>query len=393
MARTVKSDILIPEIFTDAVQGAFAQKNALMGSSMVAIGAAVVDGSFGGPNVIGNQVEVPYFGTLGDFVSNPDGTAITPSKIAQTSEFATVSRDSLAFEVTRWGRNAKGADAYEEAARQIVVAASRAVDARVIAAAVASGGLVKDVYSTTAPRTLDYDLMVDGKMMWGDEQEDIVGMVVHSQTMASLFKLRDGNGQPFLTQMPDGQLPRFLGMPVAVSDRLPITGSSMGSVTSSGTSPPTVTLSGTPLGAFQLQIDIQVGGTLGTATFKFSTDGGNTWSATIATGASVALTDTATDSLVGVNGATGITAAFAAGTYNADNLYTANAVLKARSLLLKRNSLAFWFNQAALTLQTDKDILQDSGIGAMHLYAAAIRYRRRPGGTKPGVVVLAHNVG
>jgi hypothetical protein len=402
MARTTKSDILIPEIFTDAVQAAFAQKGIFKGSMLAALGAAVADGSFGGgADSIGNEVEVPYFGTMGEFEENiADGTAATPKKIQQTSEKCTVSRDTLAFECTRWGRNAKGGDAYTEAAQQVVAATMRAMDKRLITAASStSTGLVKSVYSATVPKGLDYDLLVDGLALWGDEQDDVVGMVVHSRTMADLFKLRDSNGNPFLTQMADGGLPRFMGIPVAVSDRCPLAGSSMATspMTEAGTTPPDVTLAGTPLGAWDLKIIISVGGTSnGTAKFKFSTDGGNNYSAELTVpngGGAFVLTDTAIDSLVGVNGASGITATFTNGTYNVDNIYTSKALLKASTLLLRRNSLAFWYNQAALQLQTDRDILVDSDVGAVHLYAAALRYRRRPGGTKPGVVVLQHNVG
>lgn len=394
MPTTTKTDVIIADIFNEAIAAEFAGKGAFMGSSLVASGAAVVDGSFpGGANAIGDAVKVPYFGTMGDFVANADGTAAVPQKISQMTETATVSRDSLAFEASRWSRNSVGGDAYQESAAQIMKAAVRAMDLRVINAATAAGGLIRNAFSATVPRLLDYDLITDAKMLWGDEQDDIAAMVVHSRTLGDLYRLRDANGKPFLTDMPDGQLPRFLGMPIVVSDRTPLTGSTMSSVTASGTSPPTVTLSGTPNFAGQLQIDIVVGGTLGTATFRFSTDGGQNWSATIATAASVPLIDTAVDSLVGANGLTGVTAAFAAGTYNADNLYVATPQLQVRTLLLKRNSLAFWYNRAALALATDRDILKDTELGAIHLYAAAIRYRRRPGGTKPGVIQIVHNVG
>lgn len=402
MARTTKSDILKPEIFTEAVQAAFAQKGVFKGSMLAAMGAAVADGSFGGgADAIGNEVEVPYFGTMGDFEENiADGTAATPKKIQQTSEKATVVRDTLAFEVTRWGKNAKGGDAYVESAQQVVAATLRAMDKRLITAAAAtSSGLVKSVFSSTTPKYLDYDLLVDGLAMFGDEQQDVVGMAVSSRTLADLYKLRDANGRPLLTSMPDGGLPRFMGLPVATSDRLPTTGSAMSptTMTEVGTTPPDVTLSGTPSGAWDLKIIITVGGASnGTAKFKFSTDGGSNYSAELTVpngGGAFVLTDTAVDSLVGYNGATGITATFANGTYNVDNVYTSKAQLKATSLILCRNSLAFWFNQAALSLQTDHDILVDSDVGAVHLYAAALRYRRKPGGTKPGVVVLQHNVG
>lgn len=396
MARTTKSDILIPEIFTDAVQAEFAQKNAFKGSMLVATGAAVVDGSFpGGADAIGNEVEVPYFGTMGEFEENvADGTAATPKKIQQTSEKATVVRDTLAFEVTRWGKNAKGGDAYTEAAQQVVKAAQRAMDKRLITAACAAGGLVKSVYSSSSPQTLNYDVMVDAKMLWNDEQEDVVAMIVHSKALADLYKLRDAAGRPLLSDPKDGELPRFMGVPVGASDRLPLTGSTMGAVTETGTSPPDIAITGnTPLGPWDLKIKVHTAGARGTAKIQFSLDGGTNYSDPILTAASIDLIDPAVDSLIGVNGKSGLTISYENASATADNVWTAKASLKARSLLLRRNSLAFWYNRAGLALQTDRDILVDSDVGAVHLYAAALRYRRRPGGTKPGVVVIEHNVG
>jgi hypothetical protein len=81
----------------------------------------------------------------------------------------------------------------------------------------------------------------------------------------------------------------------------------------SGTSPPAVTITGTPTALIGLHVEIDsvAGGTgLGQATFKWSIDNGATYVATgVATAASVVL------------GSTGITAAFAAGPYNVDNKY------------------------------------------------------------------------
>src|SRR5262245_24217188 len=107
MAKTIITDGIDPEILTDAVQGVFAGKTAFMDSFLVATGAAIVDGSFpeSAPNRIGSTIEVPYFGTIGSFVSNPDGNAVTPRKINQTLESAVVTRCSLAFEVSRWAKN------------------------------------------------------------------------------------------------------------------------------------------------------------------------------------------------------------------------------------------------------------------------------------------------
>lgn len=384
------------QILEETVRGHFNGKNALMGSILASSGGIIVK-----PNMtadrdfIGNEIRVPYFGVIGDFADNSEDTAATPVALKTKSETATVGRSSLAFEVTRWAQNSApdDGDPYQECARQIEVAAQREMDTKCIAAAITTP-LVRDVYSASTPVVLDWDLVTDGRAMWGDENEDIVGMVVHSRVEAGLRKLRDANGRPLLLDnMVDGnRVLRFNGTPLVVSDRAPLTGSTMSAVTEAGTTPPDVTLSGTPTGAWNLRLRCIVGGARGTFTFQFSTDGGNTWSATLTSAASVPLIDTASDSLVGNNGATGITAAFENATAATDNTWSANAILKATSLIVQRGALAFWYNANAMSLQTDKDILKDNDVAAMHMYRVAHLYRRRRGGSRPGVVKLMHNV-
>lgn len=387
------------QTLTDTVQGVFAQKTAFMGSQLVAAGAVTVDPTMpaGDAAFIGNEITVPYFGTIGEFEANPDGSSVSPKTISLTNEKATISRDSLAFETSHWARHSGPADAdpYEEAARQVREAAIRAMDKRIIAAA-ATTPLILDVHSTTSPVLLDTVLMARARAKWGDEGNDVAGMIAHSMTVASLRMLRYDNGEHMLVD-PKGSndVPRFCGVPVIESDRAPLTGSTMAAVVSTGTTPPVATITGTPNGPIDLRIEVVLGGAHATARFRFSVDGGNTFSDPITTTAAAAvipLVDTAVDSLVGANGQTGLSVAFAAGTFNSDNRYSAKARLKARTQLIKRRALAFWYNRAALSLETDKNILAHTEIGAMHLYAAAHRYRRAAGGTKPGVITIAHNV-
>jgi hypothetical protein len=88
----------------------------------------------------------------------------------------------------------------------------------------------------------------------------------------------------------------------------------LSAVSSSGTTPPTVTVSGAPRRAsWSFHLDCTTGGTLGTAAFRWSLDGGSTWEATFTTTAGVTSYEL---------GRTGVTATLTAGTYNADNLYT-----------------------------------------------------------------------
>lgn len=384
------------QVLEDTVRGHFAGKNALMGSVLASQGAIIVrDSMRADRDFIGNEITVPYFGTLGDFQNNPEDTAITPSVLKSTHEKATVGRSSLAFEVSYWARHSGPADGdpYEECARQIEIAAIREMDKLCITAA-AGTPLVKDVYSSNSPTFLDWDLIVDGQALWGDEQDDIVAMVVHSRVEAGLRKLRDSVGRPLLLDgMISGRtVSMFNGRPVLVSDRVPLTGSTMGTVVETGASVGNVGLTGTPIGPWDLKIDITTGGSRGTAKFKFSTDGGNTWSEELTTAATVDLIDPAADSLVGMNGQTGLTATFGVATYNDASVYSSKAVLKATSLILQRGALCFWYNRNAMGLETDRDILKHNDVAAMHMYRVAHRYRRRAGGSKPGVVALKHNV-
>lgn len=78
----------------------------------------------------------------------------------------------------------------------------------------------------------------------------------------------------------------------------------------SGTTPPDVTLSGTLTQSVDLRIEITTSGPRGTAVFRWSVNGGASYTSGITTAASVAL------------GSTGITANFATGTdYTNDNVY------------------------------------------------------------------------
>ena len=77
-----------------------------------------------------------------------------------------------------------------------------------------------------------------------------------------------------------------------------------------GTTPPAMTLSGTPAAPYDFNIQITTGGARGTAVFKWSSDGGTTFTTLVTTAATTVL------------GSTGITANWPVGTYNVDNVYS-----------------------------------------------------------------------
>lgn len=397
MTITVATDVISPIALTDAVQGRFSQRNALMGSALTQSGAIVVEPTFPGqgPEVIGQTVQMPFFGRMPKFVLNADGSSITPSKLGMTSETATVVRYSEAFQGSRWARSSPVGDPYAEAARQMELRAQQCMEDQIIASA-ATSPLSVDI-SALATDVLTYDVLV-----WalaealGEDYTAGAAIVAHPLTLAGLATQRDAAGNLQLTNAAEGGVPRLFGIPLIGSARTPKTSSAMGSVTEAGTTPPDMTITGTPLDAFKkLVVECQVGGAHETATIRFSTDGGVTWSADLTTAAqdvALALTDTATDSLVGVDGATGLSVAFGAGTFNADNSWYAYTNFVTETQVYLPGAGAFWYNRNALMLETDKDILDDTTISAMHLYGVAHTYRRRAEGHTPGVVRIKHKV-
>lgn len=57
------------------------------------------------------------------------------------------------------------------------------------------------------------------------------------------------------------------------------------------------------------------------------------------------------------------------------------------TILARENSMLFWYN-GDFTVQTDKDILSDSTVAAVHIYWLAHRYKRMPGSNKSGVAKI-----
>jgi hypothetical protein len=62
------------------------------------------------------------------------------------------------------------------------------------------------------------------------------------------------------------------------------------------------------------------------------------------------------------------------------------------TLICQQDAGAFWYNSSRFGMKSDVDILADTDVIAMHLYHATKLYRRRRGGSRPGVVAIKHNV-
>jgi hypothetical protein len=416
MSVTSSTDIISREILADAVAEALKGKTGLIDSIFVSQGAIWVDGTMPkyGPSAIGTTIRLPFWGIMGDFVSRTESQSPTRTKVAQTYEDATIVRASASFEISRWARGQAEVsgqeDPYTVMSRQIALRARRWMDLALITAGHGSP-LVYDLYSATAPHYLVYTDVVTGKAQkLGDEQGDgIVAMALHSLIAADLANQVDSTGRPILTDAGAGNVTKVAGVPVIQSDRLPLTGSTMGTTygpfttvygASAGTGSATVAISVTDvstLGPWKMVIEVLSTGEAGAATIRFSTDGGNTWSAALTTAATTValeLTDTAVDSLVGNNGATGcsLTVTSGAGDDLVDGeYYWACPNLCCESQVWMKGAGAYWYNEQAMELLTDQDIEEDTIIGAMHIYGVAHCYRRRNSGTRPGVLRFKTN--
>jgi hypothetical protein len=215
MSFATRSDLIIPEILIDAVRAEIAGRKALYGSRAVVMNDSLPTTARGG-----DGVKVPFFNHIGEAEFLDEGQPLTVAKITMSDEEAVVIRAGKAFEITDWARRAAAGDAYEEAARQVVDVIQRAWDFKLIEVAKTTT-LIRDIYDAGNPKKLTLDEMIKAKLLWGDEQQMIALGVLHSQTDADIRLQKDGQGRHMYTDAAnDGEMSRYGGVPLALSDRL-----------------------------------------------------------------------------------------------------------------------------------------------------------------------------
>lgn len=224
MPTTVRTDLILKDILVPAIQAEFAGMRVLLGSRAVIYNTSLpVNTIQGGRIQGGTRIQMPYFNSMGklDDVAN-EGDALIPVKLTMTDEFADVQHSGKAFEITEWAQFAAAyADPYAEAARQFRVMVQNRFEDKIVQTAGVGlpAGFVHDVWSAVNPILLNWDVMVDAKLKWGDEQGNIELISVHSKVYGDLLKLKDSTGRPLLTDPNNADLMKFNGVPIKVSDR------------------------------------------------------------------------------------------------------------------------------------------------------------------------------
>lgn len=225
MPVTRSSDLFNTPLMVEAVMTAFRNPTVLSGSRAVVRSNTLPRNTIDGARLKGgDKVAVPYFESIGTLDDVDEDRALTPAKLTTTNEEASMQHSGKLVEMTHWARIKMAyADPYAEVARQFRAATEEKFDAKLLAAAAESlpSGNVLDVYDAGTPRYLDWDLLVDGAMLFGDQQAGIEMMVVDPTTLGNLRKLKDGIGRALLETKLNpttGQFElNFQGIPIRVS--------------------------------------------------------------------------------------------------------------------------------------------------------------------------------
>lgn len=218
MTFVTTSDVISPELLLEAIQGAFANAIVMAGTGV----ALFKTGMPAGRAEMGQQIKVPYFDNIGEMEDLADGQNATIRGLSMSLELATVRRSSIAVEATWWAQASASDNPYAEMGRQTLVSATRRADKALLDEAIGdTNALELDGYlAGNNASFFDWDLAVDGRDKWGDEDNDIGALVMHSKTRSRLLKMKDSTGRPLYEMGKDGKIDTYCGLPVFVTNRL-----------------------------------------------------------------------------------------------------------------------------------------------------------------------------
>lgn len=379
---TTTSLTVTPQVLLDAVRSGM-QGMKVMGG----LGIVTVNSSLPGDRRAGETVTVPYLAHLGAWAEYAENAEIDITQLTDATETAAVARAGKAFTVTDMARILRGYASPMEAGRDMVQEGlAYYVETKTITAIVARGtstpAIVFDVHSATTPRYVDRDVYVAVRSRFGDETKQIVGTVAHSQVINRMLTLKNADGEPLhklIEQDDENGVYTFEGMGRwYASDLMPVDYT----VASAGTTPPVLTLTGSPKGMYdQIRVECTTLGAFGTAQIRISTDGGTTWVASAIVVPVSGIVDRRDD--------LGLLFTFASGTFATNNVYTSRG--KATFAICKRGAGVFWHNNFG-SIESQRDVRRKNEIVAADVLGVVHIYKKVNGGTRPGVAIGKVNV-
>tara|TARA_Y100000592_G_scaffold41564_1_gene65871 strand:+ start:11763 stop:12785 length:1023 start_codon:yes stop_codon:yes gene_type:complete len=245
---TLRSDIIIPEVFTPYVIEQTTQRDAFLASGVVQPMAELNAADDGG-----DFIQVPFYkaNLSGDFERLTDSSSLTPGKITADKQVAAVLHRGRAFESRDLAALAAGSDPMAAIGAKIAdyIANQRQKDLLSCLAGVFGAvddnssacysALTVDGATGDTPTVLGPRQIVEGKSILGDQGEKLTAICVHPKVYYDLMERRaldfvyDNNGaadsdatQGSTANAFGGvQVPTFMGMRVIVSADVQTTGS------------------------------------------------------------------------------------------------------------------------------------------------------------------------
>ena len=246
----LRSDLIIPEIFTPYVIEQTTQRDSFLASGVVAP-MAELNATEGG-----DFVNVPFFSAnlTGDFEVLSDSSSLTPSKISTDKQVGVILHRGRAFESRDLAALASGADPMAAIGQKIgaYIANQRQKDLLSCLDGVfgsinandsnsAFFGLTIDSESGDTPTGLSPKHVAKARSILGDQGDKLTAVCMHSKVYYDLVERKmvdyvlasDGNGGSATasggTIAPayggDGTVPTYCGLRVIVSDDVSTTGS------------------------------------------------------------------------------------------------------------------------------------------------------------------------
>lgn len=212
MASISAANVIIPEVLIDLIQYDYEQ-------NLVFAQLCQVDTSLEGKP--GNKVSIPYTSPLTDAEVVGEGVALTPEVNNDGTVEITIAKAGKAVKMTSEAILAAAYDLQNERRTQIAKSLARQVDKTVVTEMMTTT-LKLDISADATLATLNYDAIVDGQALAGEEFYAITPiLIVHSKQFADLRKSPEyKDGKANLGFEMKGLAGMLVDVPVVVSDRI-----------------------------------------------------------------------------------------------------------------------------------------------------------------------------
>lgn len=217
MSTTQRSNLIYPTVLQEEVVKGIAGMQIFGGSRAVVLNPSLQNGR----NRVGADVTVPYFDSIGKAQLIPDGGAVTPKRLAMSSESAVVIHLGDAVSInTLAGMATQGRDPYQVARDMLLAGLAAKLEDIIVqrlAARAVSASMVYDGSSGNVSVAA-----INGTMQkFGDELVKPAPALwfAKSNVMWDISGLSDAMGRPLYVQNTSG-IPSMLGpVPLVMSDK------------------------------------------------------------------------------------------------------------------------------------------------------------------------------